>query len=44
MLSDEKILGKKVELIQWLLTLEDKSVIDKLMEFRKSECKGIGGV
>ena len=39
MLTDEKILDKKIELIQWLSTLEDKSIIEKLMEFRKNETK-----
>ena len=33
-------LNKKIELIQWLSTLEDHSVIDKLLKFRKEESKG----
>lgn len=28
---------KKIELIQWLSTLSDNSIIDKLMELRNSE-------
>lgn len=28
---------KKIELIQWLSTLSDSDLIDKLMELRKSE-------
>ncbi len=28
---------KKIELIQWLSTLSDNAMIDKLMELRKSE-------
>ncbi|MBK9255439.1 MAG: hypothetical protein IPM42_08130 [Saprospiraceae bacterium] len=32
-----KILSKKLELIQWLSTLEDKSVIEKLIKFRNAE-------
>ncbi|MUP47365.1 hypothetical protein E0K83_16610 [Gramella sp. BOM4] len=31
------IQDKKIELIQWLSTLEDQSVIDKIMELRESE-------
>ncbi|MBP7500689.1 MAG: hypothetical protein KA796_12615 [Chryseobacterium sp.] len=34
-----QILNKKLELIQWLSTLEDKSIIEKLLEFRKEETK-----
>lgn len=36
---DAQILNKKLELIQWLSTLEDNSVIEKLFEFRKEETK-----
>ncbi|MEO7088569.1 MAG: hypothetical protein ABIZ51_07255 [Bacteroidia bacterium] len=32
-------LDKKIELIQWLSTLEDKSIIDKLLKFRRAENK-----
>lgn len=32
-----KIQNKKLELIQWLSTLEDSSVIEKIMELRKRE-------
>ena len=34
-----QILNKKIELIQWLSTLEDKSIIEKLLKFRKEETK-----
>jgi hypothetical protein len=34
---ESKILNKKLELIQWLSTLDDKVVIDKLIKFRKEE-------
>lgn len=30
---------KKIELIQWLSTLEDKSIIEKLLQFKKEESK-----
>jgi Sec7-like guanine-nucleotide exchange factor len=33
------ILNKKLELIQWLSSIEDASVIDKIMELRKKENK-----
>jgi hypothetical protein len=29
----------KIELIQWLTTLDDKSLIQKILELRKSETK-----
>ncbi|MBA6154397.1 hypothetical protein [Gelidibacter maritimus] len=29
--------NKKIELIQWLSTLNDKSIIDKLMKLRENE-------
>ena len=31
--------NKKLELIQWLSTLEDSSIIEKIIELRKSENK-----
>jgi hypothetical protein len=34
-----QILNEKLELIQWLSTLEDASIIKKLMQFRKEETK-----
>lgn len=34
---DVNIQNKKLELIQWLTTLEDNSVIQKIIELRKSE-------
>lgn len=34
---DLSLENKKIELIQWLSTLNDKSLIDKLMELRKRE-------
>jgi hypothetical protein len=37
MKADAQILDKKIELIQWLSSLEDKAIIDKLLQFRKSE-------
>jgi hypothetical protein len=36
---ESKILKKKLELIQWLPTLEDKVVIEKLIKFKKEENK-----
>ena len=33
------IQNTKIELIQWLTTLEDKSLIQKIMDLRKSESK-----
>ena len=36
---DMNIQNKKIELIQWLSTLEDKSIIEKLINFRKKETK-----
>ena len=32
-------LNKKIELIQWLSTLEDSSIIEKLLKFREEETK-----
>jgi hypothetical protein len=34
---DINLQNKKIELIQWLSTLEDPSLIDKLMKLRKKE-------
>jgi hypothetical protein len=39
MKSDAQILDKKIELIQWLSSLEDNAIIEKLVQFRKSETK-----
>lgn len=36
---DASTLDKKIELIQWLSTLEDKSIIEKLLQFRNQENK-----
>ena len=36
---DAQILDKKIELIQWLSSLDDKIIIEKLIQFRKSETK-----
>ncbi|ESU20218.1 hypothetical protein ABGT15_13025 [Flavobacterium enshiense] len=33
------IQNKKLELIQWLSTIEDSSIIEKIMELRKRESK-----
>lgn len=32
-------LNKKIELIQWLSTLEDNTIIEKLLKIRKEETK-----
>lgn len=32
-------LNNKIELIQWLSSLEDNSIIEKLVKFRKEETK-----
>lgn len=32
-----QLLNKKIELIQWLTSLEDKAVIEKLLRLRKTE-------
>ncbi|UAM97864.1 hypothetical protein K8354_16485 [Polaribacter litorisediminis] len=37
---DTNLQHKKIELIQWLSTLEDHSLIDKLMKLRKKEKSG----
>ncbi|MEX0360370.1 MAG: hypothetical protein AB3N10_05200 [Allomuricauda sp.] len=34
---DLNLQGKKIELIQWLSTLDDQSMIEKLMALRESE-------
>ena len=34
---DLNLQNKKIELIQWLSTLTDKSIIEKLVKFRESE-------
>jgi hypothetical protein len=36
---EAQILQKKLDLIQWLSTLEDPSMIEKLINFRKKESK-----
>ena len=39
MKTDTQILYKKIDLIQWLSSLEDKVIIEKLLQFRKAETK-----
>jgi hypothetical protein len=39
MKTDTLLLDQKIELIQWLSSLEDKATIEKLVEFRKSASK-----
>jgi len=39
MKANTQILDKKIELIQWLSSLEDNVIIDKLLQFRKTETK-----
>ena len=34
-----KFLNDKLELIQWLSSVEDRHIIEKLLEFRKRETK-----
>ncbi len=36
---DAEILDKKIELIQWLSSLNDRATIEKLIQFRKRETK-----
>ena len=36
------IKNAKIELIQWLTTLEDSSIIQKIIELRKNEAKDWG--
>ncbi|MBK7958770.1 MAG: hypothetical protein IPK03_12100 [Bacteroidetes bacterium] len=37
--TSPKILNQKLELIQWLSTIEDSSIIKKIMDLRKKESK-----
>jgi excinuclease UvrABC ATPase subunit len=39
MKSENTILDQKIELIQWVSSLEDKNIIEKLLQFRKTETK-----
>ena len=39
MKTDTNTLDKKIELIQWLSSLEDKTIINKLLQFRNAETK-----
>ena len=39
MKSDVTLSNKKIELIQWLSTIEDISILNKIMELRKHESK-----
>ena len=39
MKSDVTLSNKKIELIQWLSTIEDVSILNKIMELRKKESK-----
>ncbi len=36
---NSQALDTKMELIQWLSTLEDKAILDKLVKFRQEESK-----
>lgn len=36
---DDHLPDKKIELIQWLSSLDDTAIIGKLIQFRKSETK-----
>lgn len=36
-IMDVKLQNKKIELIQWFSTLNDKSLIEKLIKFREEE-------
>ena len=36
---DVNLLNKKIELIQWLSALDDSTVIEKLLDFRRAEMK-----
>lgn len=36
---ETQLLDKKIELIQWLSTLEDTTIIEKLVKFKKEETK-----
>ena len=33
----QNILNQKLELIQWISTIEDKTIIDEIMDLRKKE-------
>ncbi|MEM0578270.1 hypothetical protein [Flavobacterium polysaccharolyticum] len=35
--ANEAILNQKLELIQWLSTIEDSAIIQKIMDLRKKE-------
>nr|WP_315141961.1 hypothetical protein [uncultured Flavobacterium sp.] len=35
--ANETILNQKLELIQWLSTIEDSAIIQKIMDLRKKE-------
>lgn len=37
MSSDSTLSNKKIELIQWLSTIEDVSILNKIMDLRKKE-------
>ncbi|MDO5523825.1 MAG: hypothetical protein Q4G48_07260 [Bacteroidia bacterium] len=37
MTSDTKVLNEKLELIQWLSTVEDNAIIKKVMQIRNEE-------
>ncbi|MFZ1798885.1 MAG: hypothetical protein WAU24_03395 [Chitinophagaceae bacterium] len=39
MAIDTQMPDKKIELIQWLSSLDDKAIIEKLIQFRKSGSK-----
>ena len=39
MKADTQILDKKIELIQWLSSLEDKVIIEKIIQLRRTETK-----
>jgi hypothetical protein len=39
MKAELNIQGKKIELIQWLSTIEDLSVINKIIDLKKQENK-----
>ena len=39
MKSEVTLSNKKIELIQWLSTIEDVSILNKIMELRKNESK-----
>lgn len=39
MKTDVQIQDKKIELIQWLSSLEDKVIIEKILQLRKNETK-----